>query len=199
MSVPRPSEAAPIAPPAPAWSLRAARAGDAEAWHALQATIYAEGRAFVGDGPPSGGALAARLRALDPDQGTVRFAELGPRAAPADVAAAPGGLIGWVEAYRMGSRRLQHVAVLTVAVAPRWRGRGVGGALMAELATWGRRRGVRKLQLHVRAGNAGAIALYRRLGYELEGVLREQVAVEGGFEDEWVMALPLDASDGWRP
>jgi ribosomal protein S18 acetylase RimI-like enzyme len=83
------------------------------------------------------------------------------------------------------------VASLTVAVAPGWRGRGVGTALMGSLADWGRREGVRKLQLHVRAGNQGAIALYRRLGYGVEGVLVEQVAADGGYEDEWVMARSL--------
>lgn len=163
------------------WSLRRARPGDAEAWHALQATIYAEGLAFVGDGAPSGGALAARLRALEPDEGVVVFA------------VAAGGPIAWAEAYRLGSRRLAHVAMLTVAVADDWRGHGVGTALMAEIEAWARRTKVRKLQLHVRAGNQRAIALYRRLGYAVEGVLAEQVAADGGFEDEWVMARSLTA------
>lgn len=167
-----------------AWSVRPARPGDAEAWHALQATIYAEGRAFVGDGAPAAGALAARLRALHPDQGVVLFA----------VAAGPP--IAWAEAYRLGSRRLAHVAMLTIAVADGWRGRGVGTALMEAIETWARRSRVRKLQLHVRAGNHEAIALYRRLGYAVEGVLVGQVAADGGFEDEWVMARALTAEAG---
>jgi hypothetical protein len=47
----------------------------------------------------------------------------------------------------------------------------------------------------------GAIALYRRLGYEVEGVLRDQVAVargDGGaraYEDEWIMARHLTTGD----
>jgi ribosomal protein S18 acetylase RimI-like enzyme len=166
------------------WSVRRARPGDAEAWHALQRTIYAEGRAFVGDGAPSAGALAARLRALEPDEGVVVFA------------VADGRPIAWAEAYRLGSRRLAHVAMLTIAVADGWRGRGVGAELMAALEAWARRARVRKLQLHVRAGNHAAIALYRRLGYVVEGVLAEQVAADGGFEDEWVMARSLTAGAG---
>jgi ribosomal protein S18 acetylase RimI-like enzyme len=169
---------------APSWGLRRARPADAEAWHDLQATIYAEGRAFVGDGAPSAGALAARLRALEPDEGVVVFAVAG------------GVPIGWAEAYRLGSRRLAHVAMLTIAVADGWRGRGVGTALMRELDAWARRSGVRKLQLHVRAGNQGAIALYRRLGYAVEGVLAAQVAADGGYEDEWVMARTPSADAG---
>ena len=175
---------APAATDRAPWVVRAARPNDAEAWHALQRGIYAEGTAFVGDGAASAASLAARLRGLDPRSGHV------------SLAVARGEPIGWVEAHRGGSRRLAHLAVLTVAVAPGWRGRGVGTALMDAVRQWAASRRLRKLQLHVRAGNGGAIALYRRLGYEVEGVLREQVAVDpagGGhaFEDEWVMALHL--------
>lgn len=184
MSEPVPFASAPAGAARTRWSLRRARPGDAEAWHALQATIYAEGRAFVGDGAPSAGALAARLRALEPDDGVVVFA------------VAAGAPIAWVEAYRLGSKRLAHVAMLTIAVADGWRGHGVGTELMKELEAWARRARVRKLQLHVRARNQAAIALYRRLGYVVEGVLAEQVAADGGFEDEWVMARSLSADPG---
>lgn len=180
MWVPSPTSSV-AADPTAAWTLRPARPADAEAWHAVQRTIYDEGRAFVGDGPPSAGALAARLRGLRNVDGAVSLAVA--------LGSGGGGPIGWVEAYRMGAQRLAHVAVLTIAVAPGWRRRGVGGALMAAIADWARRVEVRKLQLHVRADNADAIALYHRLGYGVEGVLREQVAGPEGFEDEWVMAL----------
>jgi ribosomal protein S18 acetylase RimI-like enzyme len=169
----------------PAWTVRPARSRDAEAWHALQRIIYREGVAFVGDGPPTAGALAAKLRARVP--GDMQVA----------VAVAGGDeVVGWIETQRMVPRRMAHVAWLTVAVAPAWRRRGLGRALMAEAHAWALACGVHKLQLHVRAGNAPAIALYRRLGYEPEGVLRDQVALDpsGGdraFEDEWIMSLQL--------
>jgi ribosomal protein S18 acetylase RimI-like enzyme len=172
--------------PTPPWVVRPARAGDAEGWHGLQRSIYREGVAFVGDGPPSVATLAGRLRARVPDASHVAFAEH-----------ARGDLVGWIEAHRMTPRRLAHVAWLTVAVAPGWRRQGVGAALMNEARGWAVARRVRKLQLHVRAGNAAALALYRRLGYEVEGVLRDQVAVgdldgpSPAYEDEWVMALRL--------
>jgi ribosomal protein S18 acetylase RimI-like enzyme len=169
---------------APAWTLRPARTADAVAWHALQRVIYREGVAFVGDGAPTADALAAKLRARVPSDMQVAVAVAG-----------GGEVVGWVEAQRMVPRRMAHVAWLTVAVAPAWRRRGVGRALMEEARAWALDRGVRKLQLHVRAGNAPAIALYRGLGYEPEGVLRDQVALDPGgdraFEDEWIMSLHL--------
>lgn len=199
-----PAEAAET--PAPGWWLRPARPVDADAWYELQRGIYDEGVAFVGDGAPSAGALAAKLRACDPRDAHVAFAvaagagvERRARRFAGALGAPPGGaLVGWIELQRLASRRLAHVAWLTLAVAADWRGRGVGGALLSAGHDWARAHGVRKLQLHVRAGNSAAIALYRREGYRLEGVLRGQVArsaaggAAAGFEDEWVMARTLD-------
>lgn len=186
-----PARLAPDAASATDWHVRPARPGDAEAWRALQRRIYAEGDAFVGDGPPSAASLAGRLRALQPRDGYVALA------------VTSGEVIGWVETNRLAARRLAHVAWLTLAVAPAWRRRGVGTALMDGARAWAEAQRLRKLQLHVRAGNLGAIALYRRLGFLTEGVLRGQVALgaDGGrYEDEWVMCLDLaaEARDG-RP
>jgi ribosomal protein S18 acetylase RimI-like enzyme len=190
MSVPSPTSVQARTAPPTAWVLRAARPPDAEAWSRLQATIYAEGRAFVGDGPPTPGALAARLRSLRVRDGAVTLAV----ARPSGAGHGAGEIVGWVEAYRTSAQRMAHVALLTIAVAPAWRRHGIGLALMEAIAHWARGQRVRKLQLHVRAGNEGAIALYRRLGYQVEGVLRDQVALDDGYEDEWIMALMVEAT-----
>jgi len=180
----RPTRVAPGPAAGVGWHVRSARAADADAWHALQRVIYAEGVAFVGDGPPTAAALTARIRGLE---AAVAYVAL---------AVADGGEpVGWVEVQQLAARRLMHVAWLTLAVAPGWRRRGVATALLVAARAWAEGRRLRKLQLHVRAGNAGAIALYRRHGYRREGVLRDQVAlaVDGraGFEDEWIMCLDL--------
>ncbi|MFQ6171797.1 ribosomal protein S18-alanine N-acetyltransferase [Oryzobacter sp. R7] len=57
--------------------------------------------------------------------------------------------------------------VMTVAVAPRGRGRGLGALLLAELERRAARRGAAHVMLEVRADNAPARALYERAGYVL--------------------------------
>ncbi|HET8542186.1 MAG TPA: GNAT family N-acetyltransferase, partial [Anaeromyxobacter sp.] len=57
------------------------------------------------------------------------------------------------------------VHVLNVATALAARRRGVGRALMAAAEDEGRSRGARLSTLEVRRSNAGAIALYRAIGY----------------------------------
>jgi ribosomal protein S18 acetylase RimI-like enzyme len=58
---------------------------------------------------------------------------------------------------------------IAMAVAPQWRGRGVGSALLATAIEWARERGLHKLTLSVFPHNAAAIALYRKFGFIEEG------------------------------
>jgi ribosomal protein S18 acetylase RimI-like enzyme len=163
--------------------VRDARATDAAAWWSLQRGIYDEGAWFVGDGPPSEGALAARLRALDAARAGVWLAVIGDEIA------------GWCEVSRLAAVRLQHVAVLTLAVAAPHRRRGCGEALVATAEGWARRVGVRKLSLSVRGGNGPAQALYHAAGFVLEGVERDHIRTGDAFEDNLVMAKYL--GEGW--
>ncbi|HET6968154.1 MAG TPA: ribosomal protein S18-alanine N-acetyltransferase [Ornithinibacter sp.] len=55
--------------------------------------------------------------------------------------------------------------VMTVAVAPRAQGRGLGRRLLGELEARAAARGAASVMLEVRADNAAARALYERSGY----------------------------------
>ncbi len=54
-------------------------------------------------------------------------------------------------------------------VAPGWRGRGVGTALVTAAIEWARARMLHKLTLSVFPHNESAIALYRKFGFLEEG------------------------------
>ena len=56
---------------------------------------------------------------------------------------------------------------MTVAVAPRAQGLGLGRRLLDELERARRRRGAASVMLEVRADNAAARALYERSGYDV--------------------------------
>lgn len=64
---------------------------------------------------------------------------------------------GWIDAA---------VPEVSIGVAPAWRGRGVGTAQLKSLHQMARDEGIATLSLSVEKAN-GAVALYRRLGYEV--------------------------------
>jgi RimJ/RimL family protein N-acetyltransferase len=105
------------------------------------------------------------------------------------VAVADGALVGQlgVELERSG------VAGLGVHVAAEWRGRGVGSSLMESGIAWAREAGAHKVTLKVWPHNLTARALYRKFGFEEEGVLRRQYRRRSGeLWDVVVMGLVLD-------
>src|SRR5690606_37716464 len=173
-------------------SIRPARASDASAVTRLLAGIYREERYFVGDGPGTSASLAARIGMDDSQRSLYLVAVRGPAVG------------GWCELHRSPAWRLEHVAVLTLAVSPSERRNGVGRSLLREAYAWCRKVGVLKVSLHVRAGNDAAIALYGSEGFALEGREVGQVRLEPGgrFEDNLIMGKWLvdgDVLDTRRP
>jgi len=104
-------------------------------------------------------------------------------------------LIGEIHASRMPARQFGHVMTdLTVAVAPDFQGRGVGIALFERLFVEARALTppVARIELVSRSGNAGAIRLYQRLGFAVEGCFKGRVRLPtGAVEDDIPMAKTL--------
>jgi ribosomal protein S18 acetylase RimI-like enzyme len=88
------------------------------------------------------------------------------------------------------SAHVWHVTGL--AVDPASEGRGVGAALMEGLIALARDRGGRRMTLRVFAPNERAQRLYKRLGFQVEGVLRGEFMVgHQEYVDDVFMALDL--------
>jgi ribosomal-protein-alanine N-acetyltransferase len=77
--------------------------------------------------------------------------------------------------------------VYTLAIARAAQRRGWGALLLHELVGIAAARGATSLMLEVRAGNAAAIELYRRFGFERIAVRRGYYQPDG--EDAWIMRL----------
>ena len=65
-------------------------------------------------------------------------------------------------------------------VARDWRGRGVGSALLVASIAWAREHELHKLSLSVFPHNLAAIAIYRKYGFEEEGLHRKQLRRANG-------------------
>lgn len=97
------------------------------------------------------------------------------------VAETAGELVGHGMLDPLPLAAVRHVVHLTLAVHPGWQGRGVGRALLASLIDWARAApAVEKIELHVRASNAAAQALYRKLGFAEIGRWQRKVKIAPG-------------------
>ena len=80
--------------------------------------------------------------------------------------------------------------LMTIAVAPRGRRRGLAAALLDELLARARDAGAQRVLLEVRADNDPARALYARAGFQ---VLHTRRAYYPGGVDALILALDLSA------
>jgi ribosomal protein S18 acetylase RimI-like enzyme len=83
------------------------------------------------------------------------------------------------------------IGIFGLAVAPAARRLGAASALLAAAEQRARASGARKLSLRVLGTNQPAIRLYARLGFEREGVLREEFLIDGGYVDDLLMTKHL--------
>ena len=87
------------------------------------------------------------------------------------------------------SPRRRHVGELGMAVHDEWHGRGIGLALLkAAIDLADRWINLTRLELTVYTDNVPAIKLYEKLGFEIEGTLRQYAFRDGAFADAYSMA-----------
>jgi ribosomal protein S18 acetylase RimI-like enzyme len=101
-------------------------------------------------------------------------------------------LIYYLILNREGPQRRDELKIQSLAVAPRRRGEGIGTALIEAVAAHARDQGYATLSLDVVDTNAGALRLYRRLGFEIVQTTRFYgLARRAGFDAVHHMAKRL--------
>lgn len=74
-----------------------------------------------------------------------------------------------------------------IAVSSEYRGKGLGSLLLETILDAGRRKGITDFTLEVRVGNAPAVKMYEKLGFESAGIRKR--FYEKPVEDAYVMWL----------
>ena len=105
------------------------------------------------------------------------------------VAICEGQLAGQLGLQIESRVRRSHVARLGMGVDAAYRRRGIGSALLYEALdladNWLQ---VRRIEIEVYTDNHGAIALYRTMGFEPEGIMRGYAFRNGRYVDAMMMA-----------
>lgn len=108
------------------------------------------------------------------------------------VAEKHGKIVGFLSAERGMYRRIQHTVYIVVGILVGYRGLGIGSALFKVLDEWTQKNQITRLELTVMCHNTTAIALYRKNGFEIEGIKKHAMYVEGNYIDEYYMAKVVD-------
>jgi ribosomal protein S18 acetylase RimI-like enzyme len=102
-------------------------------------------------------------------------------------------VVGWCDVIPNRSRVIySHCGTLGIGLLPEFRGKGIGRKLMQRTIEAAFAFGLTRIELMVREGNVNATALYKSLGFEVEGLHRNAVCVTGEYENLYSMALLRD-------
>lgn len=99
-------------------------------------------------------------------------------------------VIGWCDVVPKKSRPVyEHTGILGIGLLPEFRRQGIGHALMKCTIAAAFDFGLTRIELTVREKNTSAIALYKAMGFEVEGLHRNAVCIDGQYENLYSMAL----------
>jgi ribosomal protein S18 acetylase RimI-like enzyme len=111
------------------------------------------------------------------------------RGVPQVVAVIESQVVGWCDIVPGWHHTLRHCGSLGMGLLPEYRGRGVGKLLLQECLRLAVQAGVTRVELEAREDNEFALALYRQLGFSVEGLKARGMRVNGEYVNTVAMSL----------
>ncbi|WP_189799410.1 GNAT family N-acetyltransferase [Tateyamaria sp. syn59] len=103
-------------------------------------------------------------------------------------------VVGWCDILPHSAAVRRHIGVLGIGVLQTYRGHGLGRALLSRALADVSTQRFAKIELRVRASNTAACHLYRSMGFQVEGTLRDDIRVNGVSDSTYCMALFPDGA-----
>ncbi|MBY6038172.1 GNAT family N-acetyltransferase [Fictibacillus nanhaiensis] len=86
--------------------------------------------------------------------------------------------------------RTKHIGTLGIVISKTYTGLGLGKILMIDLIDRAKQNGItKKISLVTREDNIRAIDLYKKLGFEVEGLMKKDNLIEGKYYNTVMMGL----------
>lgn len=97
-------------------------------------------------------------------------------------------IVGFISAQRGRLNRIRHSAYIVVGLRKAYRGKRIGTELFKKVDLWAKEEGITRLELTVMANNYIGKNLYKKMGFEVEGVKKKSIYVNEEYVDEYCMA-----------
>lgn len=92
-------------------------------------------------------------------------------------------VVGWCDVFPEENPRKSHRGSLGMGLLPEFRGKGLGSKLLAAVLDHAKKIGLEKVELQVYTTNQPAIALYKKYGFEQEGLIKKYRKLDGQYFD----------------
>lgn len=100
-------------------------------------------------------------------------------------------IVGYITANRGGTKRNRHSAYIVTGILSNYRGQKIGSRFFEKLIEWAKKNKISRLELTVVCSNENALALYKKFGFEIEGIKRDSLIVDGTSVNEFYMSKIL--------
>ena len=97
-------------------------------------------------------------------------------------------IVGFLTAQRGVFRRIRHTAYIVIGIQKNYCNRKLGTKLFQMLDDWALQNKIVRLELTVVCENKGAIRLYEKSGFSIEGTKKKTMYVDGKYVDEYMMS-----------
>lgn len=97
-------------------------------------------------------------------------------------------IIGFLSLERGVPKRIKHTGYIVVGIRSNFRGIGIGSKLFSKLDEWVMENNITRLELSVICSNTVAKHLYEKNGFEVEGIRKNSMIIDGKYVDEFNMA-----------
>lgn len=101
-------------------------------------------------------------------------------------------LVGYLLVNGGRLNRIKHVGYIVVGILEGYQGQGIGAKLFQAMEKWRQSVGLKRLELTVMAHNEAAISSYKKMGFEMEGMKKNSLVIEGKYIDEYYMGKTFE-------
>lgn len=85
----------------------------------------------------------------------------------------------------------QYSGSIVIGILDKYANKGIGTLLFENMETWATLVDLHRLELRVDEGNDIALHLYKKMGFEIDGVAKDSTFVNGKFRDAYMMSKIL--------
>jgi RimJ/RimL family protein N-acetyltransferase len=102
-----------------------------------------------------------------------------------------GQLIGYLAACGGRYQRNRQTIYIITGILQGYTSQGIGTMLFEQMERWAKEKEIHRLELTVMVHNEAALALYKKMGFEIEGRKKHSLLINGTYVDEYCMAQLL--------